>query len=263
MMRSLQSALDIRIEPGRVAGRLRTWRGGTTMHCSADVAETCEALFQDLLSRLLRRRTLAKPRVRICLAVPEVRSSVLRFDTLPRRQDDRRLVVTQRFCRDHKLDPRATVIAYSVGSSVKGCSILADAMPKTMLHGLVSVLAGHGLHGDVIATEPSLALAGRGITGNPAPSVLVIEQNHGTTLLLLAPGGHPISVSTLSAAADGALTPRLHARLARYAAVLGVPQDAIEVCRSAPADGIGFNRTVTHLSPANPPPMLTPSEVAA
>lgn len=261
MMPRLQSTLDVRIEPGLVVARSHSWRGEVTVHQPVDAA--WDVTLHEVLGRSLHKQALAKPRVRICLAMPELRSSVLRFEALPRRQDDRRLIVTQRFCRDHKLDARTTAVAYSIHSTAKGHSILVAALPRALLHSVTTALAGYGLHCDVIASELSLALAGYDPTVKPAPSVLVVEARHGIALLLLAAGGEPLSVSVLSPGDGGDLAQRLKSRLARYATVLGVAVEAIALYRSAPADVIGFERTRETVPTAAPVTSLPLSEVAA
>lgn len=215
-MRSRQ--IDIRIGPASVDAQVRTWNGtAATYHQPIDEEGVAAGLGQ-VLSQVRRKPGLVSPHVCVSVAGPEVRAGVIRFDALPRNAADRALIVTQRFCREHKLDAKATAVAFSVHAPFKAaaCTVLACAMPRTMLDALTSTFAAHGLYCDLITSDLSLALARLDARHTFGPGMLAIAADHGCTLLVLGAGAQPQSVVTLTEAGDGSLAARLVARLQRY-----------------------------------------------
>lgn len=220
-MRSRQ--IDIRIGPAAIAAQVRDSRGLMAHHHVIDEAGMAAGLSQ-LLGQIRRRPSvisppsLVSPNVCVSVAGPEVRTGVIRFDALPRKAADRTLIVTQRFCRDHKLDAKSTAVAFSVHAPAEGglITVLACAMPRIMLDVLTSTVAAHGLYCDLITSDVSLALAGLDAKSTTGPGMLAITADHACTLLVLGAGAQPQSVVTLTETDGGTLAARLVARLLRY-----------------------------------------------
>ncbi|MDO9384538.1 MAG: hypothetical protein Q7T86_16935 [Hyphomicrobiaceae bacterium] len=227
MMGMLQSSLKLRVGTVSVTAELRPWRGARVFHSTAlqaDDGNAVPAAVNEALQRVLQARRLANPRVSVSLGSALTRSGVMRFAALPRSAGDRALIVSQRFCRDYKLDGRSTVVAFSTYPQANGQhAVLADAAPRALIDGLIAAAASHGLHCDIISSDLSLALAG--LPRQPAAAgLLAVFPEEGCSLVFLDAHGAPVSVATL-AQDDATLADRLAARIDRYAAQSGVAID--------------------------------------
>lgn len=218
------SRLDIRLGSTTVDARFHAGRGAVQMQREPIDGEAADVALHALLGRLMRRPRFTSPHVCVSIAGPQVRAGVLRFDTLPRKSGDRALIVTQRFCREHKLDAKTTAVAFSVHRPAKSvaATVLACALPRSLVDSVTATLATHNLYGDVITSELSLALAALQPRHTALPGVLTVVAEQGCTMLLMGAGGQPLSVARLTNGGDGTLTARHVARVRRYAGQLGV-----------------------------------------
>lgn len=211
----------------------RSWRGDTKevrqpLSVPADgVAhpgpEENLAALDIALDKAVPAGRLVSPRVEIALADPYFRTAIMHLAALPRRQGDRQLVVTQRFCREHRLEARSFSVAFAVlDAAARDKIVLVCAMPRNLGAGLVQLLAKHSLHADVIAPEFLDALAHAASAG-AAPTVLVASQPRYATLLVLSRPGRLAHIATLrqGAATTEDLAERVNARLTRYASDTG------------------------------------------
>lgn len=237
MRHLLQSHLTLRIDRTAVTAELTHWRGDVTRYETeiapdADPTAATLAAVSTTLDAAVRRRRLVRPLVTIALACDRVSSGVVRFDALPRSAADRHLVVAQRFCRDHKLDARSTVVAFSVYALPGGqIAVLADAAPRGLIDGLIGICAGHGVHCDLVCSDLSLATCG------VRPSqlgVLGVFAEGGCTLLFFGRDGAPVGVATQARDAH-TLVQRVSVRLARYAAQSGVDEAQLAFYASDPS----------------------------
>jgi hypothetical protein len=185
------------------------------------------AAFSAALQRIWQTGRLASPRVRVELAAAHASSGVLRLPAVPAKSSDRALIVTQRFCRDYKLDARTTAVAFSVHPLSDGhYAILANAAPRALIDGLAHAAASHGRYCDEISSDLALAFVELPRPA-AAPGVLVVSAVDRCTLLFLDAAGAPVSVASL--ASNASLAERLNDRIDRYAAQCGVERAALVV----------------------------------
>lgn len=232
--------LQVRVSATAVTAELR--QAGrrameTTRRLEPGIA-AADALSEQL-GRLIRRGAFSLPAVEVALSPDIVRSTVLRFEALPRQHSDRGLIVTQRFCREHKLDAKATAVAFSVHPMPdRGAAVLASAIPHSDRVDLMAPFAAHGLYCDVVAPELSLALSALGTAPATPAAVLAVVSERSCTMLLLGAGRTPLSVVSLThGGTDGceteptvpALPARLKSRVERFAGHLGLPPTDVAV----------------------------------
>ncbi len=259
---SMKSTLSIRIGTHDVTAELSPWNGPARKHAvpvsvsapgpEGDWSGAVTAALNEALTRIVSGRQLVSPHVHVAISSPYIRTGVLRFATLPRPAADRALVVAQRFCRDHKLDARATAVAFSTHAGQDGQHVvLADATQRTFIDGLLAAAASHGLHCDVISSDVSLALAAHK-PNSAAASVLCVCAGDNWSLLFLDDAGAPAGVTTL--VRDGAtLGTRMAARITRYAAQSGksgnptdVPVSFSDPTGTAHDDILAIQRQLEH-----------------
>jgi hypothetical protein len=231
MLTGWQTRIEISIGATAITA-CRTRSGATLAEVTEPIADVggvpaIVAAFSAALQRIWQTGRLASPHVRVALAAAHASSGVLRLPAVPAKSSDRALVVTQRFCRDYKLDARTTAVAFSVHPLANGhYAILANASPRALIDGLANAAASHGLYCDEISTDLALALAALPRLA-AAPGVLVVRAADRCALLFLDAAVAPVSVASL--AGDASLEERLNSRIDRYAAQCGVDRAALLV----------------------------------
>lgn len=216
-----QQDVAIRVGPASVTADLSHGRDvrRATVDVGGDPPATALSTCLDCLFPGIPRTA---PRVTLALSDALARSSVLRFDALPRRAADRQLIIAQRFCRDHKIDAKQTAIAFSVHATPGTVRVLATAIPRDLVTAITATLSSHGLYADIIAADVALAHVSVPHARTSRSSVLAVTTETGATLLLRDATGTPLNIATLSGNEPGALADRLNARVDRYAHHLGV-----------------------------------------
>ena len=71
----------------------------------AELAHPVAGTLDAVLGAILPKRQLTSPYVRVSLAGCHVMAAILPFVTLPKSAGDRSLLISQRFCREHRLEP--------------------------------------------------------------------------------------------------------------------------------------------------------------
>lgn len=237
----LHARFDVRIASDGVRVRWQCARGRVL---TGDVAagedagqsvDTVRDALNTALAQILKRRGMTRPHVRVAVATTAMRSGVLRFDELPRNRADCSLLVSQRFCREHKRDARDVAVAFSVHPRSDGrYHVLVDALPRMLIESIVATFAAHDLHCDVVTSDHALALAHITRGGVGEPGALLVIGPVSATVLLLEAGGIPANVASLNVGAHEpeALQVRLSARFTRYADHLRIAREelSLHVC---------------------------------
>ncbi len=211
-----------------------------------DCAETGAALGRVLEAMPARRRRFS-PHLRVMLADPLLQMAVLRFNQLPRARADVELLVTQRFCRDHRIEPGAVSIAYSVQGAAGGeRHVMVCALNAALAGSLQQRLNARRLHADVMTTESMYAIRALAGVLSPAPSLLLLlYSDYATVILWAAPdtAGH-IGVFQQHQRPRAEFLATLKTRLKRYAAAGGYQPDSVGVdvlaCGDDPAEAEVF-----------------------
>ncbi len=228
------SAIDAVWRNGSPAGSLRR---SEQLPLSADTqarpdgAETDAALGR-LLEAMPGRHRLFSPHLRVMLADPCLQMAVLRFSQLPRARADVELLVTQRFCRDHRIESGAVTIAYSVQGAAGGERyVMVCALNAALAGSLQQSLNAHRLYADVITAESIYAVRALAGALSPAPSLLVLlYSDYATVILWAAPdtAGH-IGVFQQHGRPRAEFLATLKTRLKRYAAASGHQPNSVAV----------------------------------
>jgi hypothetical protein len=181
-----------------------------------------------VLTAILPKRRIASPFVRVSLEGPVALSAVMRFTALPKSASDRRLIISQRFCRDHRLDPNALdILGCPLAGSGSAKKVLCVAAEKRTLQAIREALAARGLHPDVIAPDYLLRLEQKK-KGLERPGVGVFDESGGAAIVLWDEEGvlvHVASVEALDAEDPGACGTMMN-RLTRYARVAAAADGA-------------------------------------
>ena len=157
-----RSACLLRISASQVHGVWlgASWGGGQSTEAVAafDTSGGAPALgdaIDSVLAALLPARRLTSPFVCVTLEGALIMAAILSFAKLPKARADRRLIVSQRFCREHRLEPgKVEVIAHPLDRSTNEKSrVLCLAMERDTLLQIRSALERRGLHADVITPE--------------------------------------------------------------------------------------------------------------
>lgn len=144
-----------------------------------------DAALGRVLSSAPHRRLFFSPHLRIMLADPLLQMAVIRFNQLPRSRSDVELLVTQRFCRDHRAKPADIRIACSLQPDGQGeRSVLVCAQNARLADAIQKSLAERKLHADIIAAESMFAIRALQSALSPAPSLLLLLHRDYATIIL-------------------------------------------------------------------------------
>ncbi len=182
-----------------------------------------------VLGEIMPARTLASPFVRVSLGASHVMAAILTFAALPKTATDRSLVITQRFCREHRFEPGSiAVVSSHPGNSKAGASnVLCFAAEQMLLTGIAKALSEMGLHPDIIAPDYLLSFAGANSREIETPGIAVLREGGRKTILVWDKQGVIVHIAVVQQAGgdDEEAKWRLTAKLRRYAQVVAT-QDA-------------------------------------
>ena len=106
-----RSTCLLRISAGQVHGVWHgpSWSGGrktkaVAAFTASGSASTLGAAIEGVLAAILPTRRLTSPFVCVTLEGPLIMAAILPFTKLPKAREDRRLIISQRFCREHRLE---------------------------------------------------------------------------------------------------------------------------------------------------------------
>jgi hypothetical protein len=229
-----RSTCLLRIGTRQVHGvcQAASWTRGARIEAAAEFssiephesAPSLRGAIDAVLEIILPHWTLTSPFIRVSLAGSHVMAAVLRFVKLPASAADRGLVVTQRFCREHRLDPGSiAIIECSRANSKKvNANILCLAADRSLLGEIQRALTGRGLYPDVIAPEYLLSFAEAEGLELEMPAIAVFEESGCNTILVWDKEGAIIHVATVrrDGGNDLEVQRRLDARIKRYAQIV-------------------------------------------
>jgi hypothetical protein len=225
------------------------WAGGAKRQAAAafssgEGAESGQALrtaIDSVLGSILPERMLTSPFVRIALGGPHIMPAVLPFVTLPRPAADRNLIIFQRFCREHRLEPQSVaVIGCPLGNGKSGNGkVLCLAVERNTLNDIKSALAGRGLHPDVIAPAYLLRCQESGRGALEGPAVALLEERGAVAILVWDEHGTIVHIAAMALSGKDAIGTgqRITARIRRYALVAGAEGASATVYIDGRIDG--------------------------
>ena len=213
-----------------------SWSGGQGFEAAASFtasgAPSLGDAIEAVLAATLPPRRFASPYVRVSLEGPHIMAAILAFAKLPKAKADRRLVVSQRFCREHRLEPGTVEIVGSpVQSSKTGTGrMLCLAVQRDMLQQIETALAGRGLHADTIAPNWLLKL-GQTRSQLETPGIALFEEKSFRTILVWDEQGAIAHVATVKRPARDDLEGqrRMAMRIRRYAQIVTREDDPVAV----------------------------------
>ncbi len=235
----LQSICLLRVGVTHVYGRWLPGRaGGAPAHGMAyyesepsqQGASLGDALAA-VLGRVLPQRRLLSPHVQVGLASPHFRSAIVAFAKLPKAAQDRQLVISQRFCREYRVDPASvSVLGSSLGAAKGGGeSILCAAISKTLLAQINAALAAKKLHADLIAPDYMLSFADTDTRAFEAPGIALMQRSDGGTILVWNKEKAIVHVGAFASENDDEDGRRTASKIIRYAKIVGSAGRAIAV----------------------------------
>jgi hypothetical protein len=272
----MRAACVVRIGLQEVSAAWLDARDGTLLHSASadlsadgDAARNVSQALDRALSGYARKPgrvvfgfdldRLAAAHVRVALADPYLRVAIMKFAKLPRNADDRALLISERFCREHRLEKAAFEVAAGVLEASENRQVLlCYAAPRPLIGAVRERLEAHDLYADLISPELLFGLQGaadpggknlslrqwavKALLGSRAakaamgtkaarngpdrltegPGGLMLIHPGYATLALWPNGGVLAHVATLRRGeqAVGAFTDRLRRRLIRYAGTL-------------------------------------------
>nr|WP_246741895.1 GspE/PulE family protein [Rhodomicrobium udaipurense] len=192
-----------------------------------DPSHTMRSALDEVLDAIVPGRRVTSPFVQVSLEGQRILSGIKRFTVLPKSPSDRRLVISQRFCRDHRLEADAfDVMGWPLagGESIK--KILCLAVEKKTLKTIREALAAKGLHADVIAPAYLMRLE-QHKESLERPGVAVFDDHHGTSIAVWDEAGALIHLASIEALEpyDAGASGRMLNRLTRYALVAAEGSD--------------------------------------
>lgn len=209
----------------RTGGRAAPWRkrerfaSENDEQARANYGEVAAALDRLLAAKPAGRR-LFSPHLRIALADPHLQLAVIRFSQLPRSRKDIDLLVTQRFCRDHRIEPNAASFAYALQKEAHGeHHVMVCALNATLGSNISQLLHAHRLHADVFTAESIYTIRALPAALLRAPSlVLLLYDDYATIVFWSGPGiANHIGVFQQRDRSRREFLTALNARLERYA----------------------------------------------
>jgi hypothetical protein len=186
----------------------------------AENAHSLSKAIDAVLRAVLPKRHFTSPYVRVSLAGCHVMAAILSFVTLPKSAADRSLLISQRFCREHRLQPSAvTVIGCQLGNSkAKEEKILCLAVERGILDEIESALAGRGLHSDCISPDYLLRFEELNSYDLQKPGIALLDEDDSSTILVWDKQG--IIVHIAGAGSTPPARQRAGARIRRYAQIV-------------------------------------------
>ncbi len=129
---------------------------------------------------------LTSPFVRVTLEGPLIMAAILPFTKLPKAQGDRRLIVSQRFCREHRIEAgKVEVIARPLARAMSERGrILCLAMERVILLQIRNALEKRGLHADIITPEYLQKFEQVSVQTLEKPGMALFEEHGFRTILV-------------------------------------------------------------------------------
>ncbi len=241
----LRSHCLLRIGVSHVHG---VWRAGRAKGLSAEAMARFDGEEEEpgaspagaisaVLGQILPRRRLTSPYVSVGLAGSHVRAAIMAFAKLPKAANDRSLLISQRFCREYRLDAAAyAVLGSPLGPSKSGGeAVLCLGVPQALLAGIKAPLAAHGLHADTIAPDFMLRLAGTDTGEAEAPGIALMNAADDTTVVVWNAQKTVVHVSSFAPARGSEEAEhRMAARIFRYARIVGHEAAPVAVYTDSP-----------------------------
>jgi hypothetical protein len=209
------------------------WAGGAKRQAAAafsadagpESGQAMRTAIDAVLGSILPERMLTSPFVRIALGGSHIMPAVLPFVTLPRPAADRDLIISQRFCREHRLDPQSVaVIGCPLGNGKSGNGkVLCLAVGRNTINGIKGALAGRGLYPDVIAPASLLRCQESGRGALEGPAVALLDERDSAAILVWDEHGTIVHIAAMALSGKDATgtAQRITARIRRYALVAG------------------------------------------
>ena len=226
-----RAACLIRIGDGQIRGVWHgaSWSGGQSAKTVAAFntsgnSPTLGDAMDGVLSAIAPERRLTSPFVCVSLEGSHVMAAILSFPKLPNAQRDRRLVVSQRFCREHRLDPaKVEVIAAPINKSTnERRRILCLAMERDTLNQIRRALEKRGLHADVITPDSFLRFEHVSSHALENPGIALFEEHGFRTILVWDEEGAIAHIATVRRPSRHDLEGqrRMATRIRRYARII-------------------------------------------
>jgi hypothetical protein len=156
-------------------------------------------------------------------------AAILPFTKLPRAEADRRLIISQRFCREHRLEPAKVEILGAPLKAPRAESgrILCLALAQDTLRQIRNALEKKGLHADVITPEYLLKFGEVNSHALEKPGIALFEESGFRTILVWDEHGTIAHIATIQRPSRHDLEGqrRMAARIRRYARIVA-RQDA-------------------------------------
>ena len=244
-----RSTCLLRISAGQVHGVWHgpSWSGGrktkaVAAFTASGSAPTLGAAIEGVLAAILPTRRLTSPFVCVTLEGPLIMAAILPFTKLPKAQGDRRLIISQRFCREHRLEAgKVEVIARPLDRTLseKG-RILCLAMERDILLQIRNALEKRGLHADIITPEFLQKCEHVSIPALEKPAIALFEEHGFRTILVWDGDGTIAHIATVPRPSRQDLEGqrRMATRIRRYALIVARQGAPVAVYIDASAAGV-------------------------
>jgi len=235
-----RAACLLRISAGKVRGAWHgaSWSGGqrteaVTAFNTSGSAPTLGDAIDGVLATILPARRLSSPFLCVALEGAYVMAAILPFTKLPKAQEDRRLVISQRFCREHRLEPGKVEI---IGSPLKSSRnesgrTLCLAVEQDTLRQIRSALEKRGLHADIITPEYLLKFGQVNSHALEKPGIALFEETGFRTILVWDEQGTLAHIATVRRPQRQDLEGqrRMATRIRRYAHIVARQEAPVAV----------------------------------
>ena len=236
------------ISAGQVHGACRgaSWSGGRRTEAVAafasGIAPTLGEAIDGVLAAIHPARRLTSPFVCVILEGAHIMTAILSFPKLPKAQGDRRLVVSQRFCREHRREPgKVEIIARPIDRTMSERGrVLCLAMERDILLQIRSALEKRGLHADVITPGYMQKFEQVNIHALEKPGIALFEEHGFTTILVWDGEGTIAHIATIRRPSRQDLEGqrRMATRIRRYALIVARRGAPAAVYIDASAGGV-------------------------
>ena len=197
-------------------------------------------------------------------------AAILPFTKLPKAQGDRRLIIAQRFCREHRIEAgKVEVIGGPLArtKSEKG-RILCLAMERDVLLQIRNALEKKGLYADIITPEYLQKFEQVSIHKFEKPGIALFEEHGFRTILVWDGEGTIAHIANVRRPSQHDLEGqrRMAARLRRYALIVARQGAPVAVYIAASATGVAapdltHSKTLKLLNwPGQPPDLRRAAE---
>ncbi len=245
-----RSTCLLRISAGQVHGVWHgpSWGGGQRTEAVAAFtasgsAPTLGEAIDGVLAAIHPARRLTSPFVCVTLEGALIMAAILPFTKLPKAQGDRRLIISQRFCREHRLEAgKVEIIAGPLTRTMseKG-RILCLAMERDTVLQIRNALEKRGLHADVI--RPEYLQKFEQVSTHPLekPAIALFEEHGFRTVLVWDGEGTIAHIANLRRPSRQDLEGqrRMATRIRRYALIVARQGVPVPVYVDASAAGVG------------------------